>query len=107
MQKNNRREQLVVNVKEALREDIDQKKEIAILRKKDQEENYMRGQNFHNLYKQKLMEKIIEKKEKADRVKEQQKRIADVCNTNRTIDPFRNAQSATNKKAMLNMSSLF
>ncbi len=41
----------------------------------------MRGQNFHNLYKMKLMEKIVEKKERADRVKEQQRRIAEMCNT--------------------------
>jgi len=32
-----------------------------MLRKKDQEENYRRGQNFHNMHKQWLVDKIIEK----------------------------------------------
>lgn len=41
------------------------KKEISLLKKKDQEENFERGQNFHKMYKQKLMEKINEKKDRA------------------------------------------
>ena len=49
----------------------------------------MRSMNFHSLYKQKLQEKITEKKDRADRIKEQQQRIADMCGTVRTIDPFR------------------
>lgn len=56
----------------------------------------MRSMNFHNMYKQKLQEKISEKKERADRIKEQQRRIADmvigggISNTVRTtLDPFR------------------
>ena len=32
-----------------------------MLRKLDQEENFMRSKNFHNLYKQKLAERILEK----------------------------------------------
>jgi hypothetical protein len=46
-------------------------------------ENLERGKNFHLLYKQKLVERILEKKERADRVKIQQKRIADMCGTQR------------------------
>ena len=42
-------------------EEHEQRKEIAMLRKLDQEENYMRSKNFHNLYKQKLAERILEK----------------------------------------------
>ncbi len=49
----------------------------------------MRSMNFHSLYKQKLQEKITEKKERADRIKEQQMRIAEMCGTVRTIDPFK------------------
>ena len=66
-----------------MKEDIDQKKEISLLKKKDQMENYERGKNFHQLYKQKLVERLLEKKERADRVKEQQKRIASMCSTQR------------------------
>jgi len=46
-------------------------------------ENYERGKNFHQLYKQKLVERILEKKERAERVKEQQERIANMCGTQR------------------------
>jgi transcriptional regulator of met regulon len=69
----------VAEVKQVLKEDIETKKEISMLRKADQEENYMRGQNIHNIYKQKLIEKIVEKKDRADKIKEQQRRIADLC----------------------------
>ena len=46
-------------------------------------ENYERGKNFHNLYKQKLVERMLEKKERAERVKDQQRRIASMCATQR------------------------
>ena len=42
-------------------EEHEQRKEITMLRKFDQEENFMRSKNFHNLYKQKLAERILEK----------------------------------------------
>ncbi|CDW87107.1 UNKNOWN [Stylonychia lemnae] len=92
-QKNNLRDQLITDVKEALKEDVEKKKELSLLRKMDQEENFMRSQNFHNMYKQKLQEKLSEKKDRAERIKEQQKRIADMCGTVRTIDPFRSVIS--------------
>ena len=43
MQKNNHRDQLVTDVKEALKEDIEQKKEISSLKRMDQQENFQRG----------------------------------------------------------------
>lgn len=39
------------------------------LRKMDQEENFQRGKNFHTLYKNKLIEQIMEKQAKADAIK--------------------------------------
>jgi hypothetical protein len=60
----------VNEVRNVLKEDNEMKKELSMLRKADQEENYLRGQNIHNIYKQKLVEKIIEKKERADKIKE-------------------------------------
>ena len=42
-------------------EEHEQRKEITMLRKLDQEENFQRSKNFHNLYKQKLAERILEK----------------------------------------------
>ena len=74
---------LIKEVKEAFKEEVDQKKEISLLKKKDQIENYERGKNFHNLYKQKLVERLLEKKERAERVKDQQRRIASMCATQR------------------------
>ena len=81
--KDAQRGKLITEIKEALKEDIDQKKEISLLKKKDQMENYERGKNFHNLYKQKLVERLLEKKERAERVKDQQRRIASMCATQR------------------------
>lgn len=74
---------LIKEVKEAFREEVDQKKEISLLKKKDQIENFERGKNFHNLYKQKLVERLLEKKERAERMKDQQRRIASMCATQR------------------------
>jgi hypothetical protein len=64
------RHEKVNEVRNVLKEDNEMKKELSMLRKADQEENYLRGQNIHNIYKQKLVEKIIEKKERADKIKE-------------------------------------
>ena len=61
---------LIKEFKDAFDEEVDQKKEISLLKKKDQIENYERGKNFHNLYKQKLVERLLEKKERAERVKD-------------------------------------
>lgn len=52
---------MVSEVKDAIREDVEKKKELSLLRKLDQEENYHRSLNFHNMYKAKLQEKIAEK----------------------------------------------
>ena len=41
------RGKLVEEIKEALKEDTDQRKEISMLKKKDQLENLERGKNFH------------------------------------------------------------
>lgn len=82
-EKNIQRGKLVTEVKLALKEDVDQKKEISLLKKKDQIENYERGKNFHQLYKQKLVERILEKKERAERVVDQKKKIANMIGTQR------------------------
>ena len=37
------------------------------------------------------MEKLNEKKLRADKIKEQQKRIAEMCNTVKVADPFKNS----------------
>ena len=50
-EKNEQRGSLIKEVKEAIMEDVEQKKEISLLKKKDQIENYERGKNFHQLYK--------------------------------------------------------
>lgn len=75
------RAEKVQEVRAVIKEDIDTRKELYLLRKADQEENYMRSQNIHNIYKQKLVEKIIEKRERADKIKEQQLRISELCRT--------------------------
>lgn len=47
IKKDVQRGKLITEIKEALKEDIDQKKEISLLKKKDQMENFERGKNFH------------------------------------------------------------
>ena len=77
-EKDKMKSQLLDELHNAIVEDTEQKKEISLLKKKDQQENLERGKNFHLLYKQKLVERILEKKERADRVKMQQKKISDM-----------------------------
>ena len=60
----------VDELRAVIREDNETKKELNMLRKADQEENYHRSLNIHNIYKQKLLEKIIEKRERAEKIKE-------------------------------------
>lgn len=81
------RNEKVQELKAVIREDNETKKELNMLRKADQEENYMRSLNIHNIYKQKLLEKIIEKRERAEKIKEQQMRIAELCRTVRGPPP--------------------
>ena len=50
-EKDETRSKLVNEIKEALHEDVEQRKEISLLKKKDQQENFERGRNFHHLYK--------------------------------------------------------
>jgi hypothetical protein len=44
-------------------------KEMNELKKKDQAENFQRGQVMQKLYKQMLIEKTIQKRQKADTLK--------------------------------------
>lgn len=63
------KEQQIKFVKDQFQEELEKRKEIMSLRKLDQEENYQRGKNFHSLYKNKLIEQIMEKAAKADAIK--------------------------------------
>ena len=56
-------------MKEAFKKDKDTTKELRSLKKQDQVENYQRGQAMQKLYKQKLVEKMLYKYEKADAFK--------------------------------------
>lgn len=64
------------------------------LRKLDQEENFTRSKNFHELYKSKLVEKLMEKQERADVIKREQERIAKACSVNRVSKQFGMGQTA-------------
>jgi hypothetical protein len=90
----------VEHLKQALKEDVETRKELSLLRKADQEENYMRGMNIHNIYKQKLVEKLIEKRDRADKIKEQQQRISDLCRTVRHTSLARTSPVAVTKVVM-------
>ena len=70
LDKDKKREELIREVKDAFQEEVNQKKEISLLKKRDQQENYERGKNFQYLYKKKLVERLLEKKERGDRVKQ-------------------------------------
>jgi len=52
---------VIKEINDRNKDNLDKRKEIMSLRKLDQEENYTRSKNFHELYKLKLVEKIIEK----------------------------------------------
>ena len=94
IEKDKKREELIKEVKDAFFEEVNQKKEISLLKKRDQQENYERGKNFKYLYKKKLVERLLEKKERGDRVKEQQRRIASMCATHRVRTGSRVIESA-------------
>lgn len=81
--RSNRNDQIIKEIHDRNRENLDKRKEIMHLRKMDQEENFTRSKNFHELYKLKLVEKILEKSERADNIKREQERIAKACSTNR------------------------
>lgn len=83
VKKDEARSQMLHDVKEAIMEDVEQKREISYLRKMDQEENYMRIKTIENLKKHNLIQCILEKKERAEKVQEQRKRIAKMCSTQR------------------------
>ena len=71
IEKDKKRDELIKEVKDAFEEEVNQKKEISLLKKRDQQENYERGKNFQYLYKKKLAERLLEKMERGNRVKEQ------------------------------------
>lgn len=50
---------------------MEQRKEINNLRKQDQEECLLRYKNIHDLYKTNLLNKLNQKKERAEKVKDQ------------------------------------
>lgn len=57
----------------------EQRKEIMRLKQKDHHDILMREQNLHKIYKQRLIEKLLEKKERANsQIKEQQNRISNL-----------------------------
>lgn len=58
------------NIKSTQFEEIEQRKEINHLRKQDQEECLMRYKNIHDLYKTNLLNKLNQKKERAEKVKD-------------------------------------
>lgn len=60
---------MIREINDRNRENLDKRKEIMHLRKLDQEENFTRSKNFHELYKSKLVEKIMEKAERAEVIK--------------------------------------
>ena len=82
-EKDEKREKLVQDRKKAMLDDIETRKEISLLKQLDVKDNQKRGHLFHNMYKKSLADKIVEKKEKAALVREQQARIAQTCRTQR------------------------
>ena len=70
IEKDKKRDELIREVKDAFEEEVNQKKEISLLKKRDQQENFERGKNFQYLYKKKLAERLLEKMERGNRVKD-------------------------------------
>ncbi|CDW78402.1 UNKNOWN [Stylonychia lemnae] len=79
------RNDLIDEFYEAFKEDMDQKKELSFLRKIDQMENLQRTKNFYNMYRTKLIEKIQDKMNRAELVKENKERIREMYLTNHNL----------------------
>jgi hypothetical protein len=82
-QRSQRNDEIIKEIQDRNQENLEKRKEIMSLRKLDQEENFTRSKNFHELYKSKLVEKLMEKQERADVIKREQERIAKACSVNR------------------------
>ena len=78
MQRVKERDEMLSEMKEAMRQDVEQQKEIMALKKQDQRENFRRENNLRDMYKQRLVEKLMEKKERAERIGMQQARISEM-----------------------------
>ena len=72
---------MLESLQDAWKEDVEQRKEISYLKKKDQQENLKRSKNFYMMYKQKLIEKIDYKMLKADLVKINKEDIKNIYET--------------------------
>ena len=70
-QRSKRNDEIIREISERNKDILEKRKEIMHLRKLDQEENFTRSKNFHELYKLKLVEKILEKQERADTIKKE------------------------------------
>lgn len=55
------------------------------LRKLDQEENFLRKQNFDRIYQQKLAGTILQKKQRSDIIQREQERISEICYVERAL----------------------
>ena len=58
-EKDAKKQEHIKQIKDAWKKDIETVKELRNLRRQDQQENYQRGQMMHQLYKQKLIQKIV------------------------------------------------
>ncbi|CAI2364000.1 unnamed protein product [Moneuplotes crassus] len=65
-----------LKVKETIDLENEQRKEMQKLRREDHYENYkVRESKFQNIYKKKLINKLLEKRHRIDKIKKQQNRI--------------------------------
>lgn len=70
------RDSSVREIRSALQEDLEQRKEIQKLRKMDRDEFMQRRNHYEALEKQKIWQNIQEKHSRADQIKFEQERIA-------------------------------
>lgn len=82
--KQNERDNSVREIKAAMAEDLDQRKEIARLRKQDRDEFMSRRNHYEQLEKQKIWSSIQEKHARADMIKQEQDRIAALVTAKRS-----------------------
>eukprot|EP00350_Pseudokeronopsis_sp_OXSARD2_P005083 CAMPEP_0170542956 /NCGR_PEP_ID=MMETSP0211-20121228/2230_1 /TAXON_ID=311385 /ORGANISM="Pseudokeronopsis sp., Strain OXSARD2" /LENGTH=72 /DNA_ID=CAMNT_0010846199 /DNA_START=1285 /DNA_END=1503 /DNA_ORIENTATION=- len=61
---------MVEGLKDALKEDNEQKKELSYLRRLDCQDNVIRSKNFYNMYRNKLIEKIEDKIERVNKLQQ-------------------------------------
>ena len=83
--------------KQAFQKDAEIQKEIKDLKKQDQRENYERGQAMQRIYRQMIIEKVVEKQARANKLKQNLDKIKQKLQDN-NLSKFRQKAAQSNEE---------